>query len=795
MSDTPSTLRPIATRLTRIFLAVAISAILATCMISLTYLYQQARVIAHQNLNTQAVVLAGSLDAAVAFGDAGFAQQTLDALHHYPDVHDATIILTDGKVFARYRRDGSAATDHSIALLSAQDEFTTLHRHGVARNIVSATGSSARLMIVASLDRINRDMLLTVGAGMLIGVLILVAANLMFRRLSGTVIRPIEDLTAVMRKVEREGDHSQRARIVSNDEIGELAHGFNAMLSSLERNNTSLNAELVERKRIEAEILGTRNQLQATLDAIPDLMFEVGLDGRYHEVFSPRDDLLAAPADSLIGRTVSDVLPADAAATCLQALQKANREGRSSGHQFALPLPLGTRWFELSAARKEVAAGEEPRFMVLSRDVTERKSAELELEGHRHHLEELVASRTAELAAARDAAEAANRAKSAFLANMSHELRTPMNGIMGMTGMVLRRATDPQQIDWLNKSQDSARHLLSVINDILDLSKIEAERMVLDEQDFSLGKVLDDTLHMQEEAARAKGLRLISDIDPALPAQLHGDAMRLQQILINFVGNAVKFSPSGLISLRARRVAEDADGLLLRLEVADQGIGISAKQQARLFRSFTQADNSMTRQYGGTGLGLVISKRIAQLMGGDVGVVSEEGKGSTFWATVRLRLAVAAPLAAAAAPGESQQAMLARRFAGTRILLAEDEPVNREVMVFLLREAGLVPALAANGKEAVEMARGGDCALILMDMQMPVMNGLDATRAIRQLPSGADIPILALTANAFDEDRALCLAAGMNDHIGKPVTPKVLYASLLGWLQKTEKAAAPATVT
>lgn len=425
-------------------------------------------------------------------------------------------------------------------------------------------------------------------------------------------------------------------------------------------------------------------------------------------------------------------------------------------------------------------------FNDLSSDIGQMAGAILERENELRELnaglETRVSERTIALYQAKEAAEEASRSKSTFLANMSHEIRTPLNAISGMALLMRRAGLTSDQGERLSKLEAAGEHLLEVINMVLDLSKIEAGKLLLEESVFPPGSLFENVRSMLQERALEKHIHLSYEL-PGLPSLLLGDRTRLQQCLLNYASNAVKFTENGSVIMRAIIEEEDTEQILLRFEVSDTGIGISPEAQVRLFNAFEQADGSTTRKYGGTGLGLAITAKIALAMEGNAGVQSEINKGSTFWFTARLKKAALQPSSEPAAQADVETT-LRKLFAGTHVLLVEDEPINREITQILLEDIDFMVDTAEDGVQAVELFSRQRYGLIVMDMQMPQMDGLEATRRIRAMPGGSAALIIAMTANAFAEDKERCLAAGMDHFTTKPIDPDIFFNLLLSSLSE-----------
>ena len=560
-----------------------------------------------------------------------------------------------------------------------------------------------------------------------------------------------------------------------HDEIGTLAQHFDHLIASLHTREQ-------ERQQHLQQLENETARHQALFEHVHDGIVVLHQDGRVLEANGKFLDMIGASPSHLADLRAQDwhtQLQGEALTAWLcdlpaQGLRLQTVHRRRDGQLYDV---------ETSASRLEW--GGETFILEIHRDISERQRLLTELQQHRDHLESRVQARTREWQEARQQAERANQAKSAFLANMSHEIRTPMNAILGFTHLLRKEPLTPAQHDKLSRIADAGQHLLAVIDDILDISKIETGTLELKALDFNRDDVLAQLSSLMGLRAQGKGLSLGLNLD-ALPPRLHGDPTRLSQALLNYLGNAIKFTTQGGVTLHAQVLEDTPEDWLLRFDVADTGPGIDPDTLARLFHPFEQADNSTTRSHGGAGLGLVLTRRLAALMQGETGATSQPGQGSTFWMTARLGKPRAPALPLLAAVERPPETWLRQLYAGRRVLLVEDEPINQEMTRLLLEDVGLAVSTADDGRQACAQVQAAVDArqpfdLILMDLQLPGLGGIEATAAIRHRLSPT-LPIIAMTAHAQRQDRDACLAAGMNDFISKPVQADVLYARVLKWL-------------
>ncbi len=713
-----------------------VTLVLTVLQLSLSYRSERARLEGRFGEIQQAS--ARSLAESLWAVDKRQLEEQLDGIVRLPSIRAAEVRETSGSgrpfVVFRGERQGSGVvkefplaccgqTPRTIGTLRVEATLADIYRGLAAQAVVILLSNAAKTFLVAFF-------------------ILFVVHKLATRHLL--------DIAASAGSVSLEGDAEplrlRRARI-EGDELDQLVDALNAM-----------------RERLSRQALELRNadaRMAAILDHMPDLAWMKDTEGRFTAVnraFATAKGF--ADPREMLGKSDLDVHPPDLALSyrANDAEVMASRETRRIEEQHA-HADGSIRLIETIKTALIDANGHVAGTAGIARDITERRQAESDRE-------------------ARRAAEIASEAKSAFLANMSHEIRTPMNAIIGMSHVLLQSGLDEPHRDRVQKINSAATSLLGIINDILDFSKIEAGHLELESIPFDLREVLDGVADIIGMSAQAKGLALRIELPPGLPTALVGDPSRLRQVLLNLGQNAVKFTERGSVTFTVQVFERDEAAAHLRFEVKDTGIGMPGNVQQQLFRPFTQGDASTSRRYGGTGLGLTISHRLVRLMGGDIDLESTPGQGSRFGFDLYFALQHES-LVKQVAPPPADPSVLR----GAHVLLVEDNLVNLEIAEMLLHDAGVTVATASNGQEALEMLARERFDGVLMDCQMPVLDGYEATRELRRQPQLRDLPVIAMTANALIGDREKALAAGMNDHIVKPIVIDEMYETLARWVR------------
>lgn len=720
-------------------------------------------------LSVLADTVAANSHVPLAFHDQRWAENVLEELGAERRIVAACLYTIDGQVLAEYRRSGTSHDFHVSYSENYGAQFTADSL--ILRRTISFKGKElGSIAIVSDLTELQVKMrgYNEISA---LALLFSVAVTLFISsRLLRLITEPILQLAEVAGKVSIEENYALRAIPQSNDEVGKLIHSFNGMLAKIQERDTKLKEinddlelrvqartqelqlEVEERVRAQETLSAERQVLRALIDNVPDHMYVKDTDCRFLLANVPVAQQMGAESpEELIGKTDFDYYPHDLAATFYEDEQRVIRTGKAEIDREETGLdPQGNVSCVLTTqVPLRDKNGQVTGLVGIGHDITELKKIQ------------------AEMQRAREVAEAASRAKSEFLANMSHEIRTPLNGIMGMTDLALETGLDREQREYLETVKVSADSLLTVINDILDFSKIEAGKIDLESVDFDVRDSLESALKTLAVRADEKGLELLCEVAPEVPEVARGDITRLRQVLLNLVGNAIKFTNEGEIAVKVRQGARDGQELVMHFTVSDTGIGIPEDKQEMIFDPFSQADSSTTRKYGGTGLGLTISARLVRMMGGQIWLESEEGRGSHFHFMVRLQVAdlrevkVGSP-----APPEVLR--------GVRALVVDDNHTNRRILEGMLNRWEMVPVCAESGEKALAelvSARndGRPFGLIVTDMHMPKMNGFELVEQIRKTPELCTSTIMMLTSAGHRGDAERCQKLGVSAYLLKPI--------------------------
>jgi len=763
-------------KLTAIVLVTCGVSILFACTMFAVYdLAAVRREIAH-DLERVANIVGASSTAALAFDDRESADEILHSLRSQTDIVEACIYSKDGQAFAKYARAGSDP-DFSPPAARQEDETTVISGQMILfRRIWLDSESIGTIYLKADLAELHARTARFAKIVLAVSLSSFLLAYLLALRLQRVISEPISELARTALAVSSVKDYSLRVTKRSGDEIGSLVDRFNEMLEQIQQSNAALRGaygdlerrvdertrelqqEVAERTLAERQLEDRQSFLNSLIENNPVAIVALGADDTvqmcnpaFERLFLQRQqDILGRPLVGLVAPPEhrAEVESNRRQVSLGQTAHVVTRRSRSDGSMvdveaFCVPLTVG---------------GKRTGALLLYQDITERKQAEQSL------------------LRAKEAAEAASRAKSEFLANMSHEIRTPMNGIMGMTELVLDTELDAEQRNYLNLAKLSADSLLSLINDVLDYSKIEAGKLEIDAIEFNLGDSLGDTMKTLSLRAHQKGLELAFEIEPDVPDALVGDPGRLRQIVINLVGNGIKFTEQGEVVLYVKTESRTQDQIELHFTVADTGVGVPLEKQTSIFEAFNQADGSMTRKYGGTGLGLTISSRLVELMGGRIWVESEPGKGSRFHFIVRFALQKAPARTIVPRDPETLRDM--------RVLVVDDNATNRHILAKMLQNWRMQPTAVDSGAKAIvtlgeAKGLGRSFSLILLDAQMPGMDGFALAESIKRNPDWRGATVMMLSSAGQRGDAMRCRELGIAAYLTKPVRKEELLDAIL----------------